>query len=276
MAGNNDSDSDFLLDEILPFPSPFPHSNKVFVTLTYAQTLNGCIGEKIKNRPLIISGEKSLEMTHQLRAIHDGILVGVNTLIQDNPRLNSRIKNEDRFLKKLKEITNGDEKYLGSHQPIPIILDSELKCPIDSKFLAVEKENEIKGVIFCHLNANQENQDKLEKVGVKVIRIPFDSENRLCLHQVLENLYTLGIKTLMVEGGSKVITSFLKNQLADRIIVTIAPFFYGGLNLFDSSLFVKTNDNSLIQAKVSLQEMVMKKLENDFVISGIPKFDIVA
>eukprot|EP00003_Mantamonas_plastica_P010499 TRINITY_DN1994_c0_g1_i4.p2 TRINITY_DN1994_c0_g1~~TRINITY_DN1994_c0_g1_i4.p2 ORF type:complete len:227 (-),score=36.05 TRINITY_DN1994_c0_g1_i4:816-1496(-) len=89
-----------------------------FVTLTYAQSLDGCISAE-RGKPLVLSGEESMRLTHHLRMLHDGILVGVSTIQADNPSLNVRLvdKNDDS----------------GHGNPIPIVMDRCLRIPADCK-----------------------------------------------------------------------------------------------------------------------------------------------
>mmetsp|Transcript_34521 Transcript_34521/g.55844 ORF Transcript_34521/g.55844 Transcript_34521/m.55844 type:complete len:147 (+) Transcript_34521:57-497(+) len=86
--------------------------NRPFVTLTYAQSLDGSISAE-RGSPLLLSGKESMTMTHALRAAHDAILVGVGTLIADDPSLNVR--------------------HVNGTNPRPIILDSSLRMPLNRK-----------------------------------------------------------------------------------------------------------------------------------------------
>jgi 3,4-dihydroxy 2-butanone 4-phosphate synthase/GTP cyclohydrolase II len=88
------------------------------VTLTYAQSLDGSIAAR-SGRPLPLSGTESRHYTHQLRAAHDAILVGIGTVLNDDPRLNVRLAS--------------------GAAPRPIVLDSELRCPIDARCLEVSR-----------------------------------------------------------------------------------------------------------------------------------------
>ncbi|CAJ0648077.1 1059_t:CDS:2 [Entrophospora sp. SA101] len=178
--------------------------NRPFVTLTYAQSLDGKISG-INGKQLQLSGEESMMMTHRMRTLHDGILVGIGTVLNDDPKLTARLLEPDM------ETT--------IQQPQPIILDSSLRFPLTSKLLQQSHYQGFKKPWIFTKNLHDSNKKKiLEQEGAKVITINTDES---------EELNKLSIKRLMVEGGAKIIQSFLKINLLDLIIVTIAPIYIG-------------------------------------------------
>jgi 3,4-dihydroxy 2-butanone 4-phosphate synthase/GTP cyclohydrolase II len=176
-----------------------------FITLCYAQSLDGCITKEI-GKSLCLSNEQSMELAHYLRASHDCILIGINTVLSDDPRLTVR----------LVEGTN----------PQPIVLDTHLKISTESKLLTEVPKLPI---IFCSENADETKAAILNNLGAKVIRLPLNADNLLDLRSVLRWLKLNNFKRLMVEGGAKIITNFLTNQLPDQVIITICPIFIGGV-----------------------------------------------
>ncbi|PKC01897.1 riboflavin-specific deaminase [Rhizophagus irregularis] len=190
----------------------FLSNNRPFVTLTYAQSLDGKISGK-GGKQLRLSCEESMIMTHRLRTYHDGIMVGIGTIINDDPRLTARL------------LEIGEESKI--NQPQPIILDSELRFPLSAKLLT---SNECKSPwIFTSHNCDNEKRKILEQLGAKVIPIDSDQIGQLSLTHLLSILHIqpFSIKHLMVEGGARIIQSFLKNELIDLLIVTTAPVFVG-------------------------------------------------
>ena len=177
------------------------------VTLSYAQSLDGSIAVQ-RGSPLAISGENSNKMTHQLRSAHDSILVGIGTLLSDNPRLNVR--------------------FAAGPSPQPIILDSRLRIPVDCRIM---QEHPHKPWLAAAKTAPDNKIDKMEKAGAEVLLLPVDSSGQIDLPALLENLWKKGIFSLMVEGGAAVITSFLNQGLVDYAVITIAPAFIGGFNV---------------------------------------------
>jgi 3,4-dihydroxy 2-butanone 4-phosphate synthase/GTP cyclohydrolase II len=146
-----------------------------------------------------------MAFTHQLRAAHDAILVGIGTVLADNPRLTVRL-------------ASGPD-------PQPIVLDSQLRLPLDANLLRHPR----RPWIATTGRAGPERQAALEAAGVRVIRLPADDCGRVDLPALLDALADAGIETLMVEGGSAVITSFLSAPLVDRLVLTLAPRIVGGL-----------------------------------------------
>lgn len=210
-----------------------------FVTLTYAQSLDGSIAAQ-PGKPLVFSSPESLAMTHQLRAAHDAILVGIGTILSDNPQLNVR--------------------YAQGPNPRPIILDSHLRCPTNARFI----DSVRRPIIATTEHAPMACQRELEALGVFVWRLTStqDVKAHIDLHELLERLDAEGIKTLMVEGGASIITSFLQARLVDRIVVTIAPILVGGVR---AVMELVSNDLARLPR---LRSASMKQIGNDWVVSG--------
>ena len=176
-----------------------------FVTLSYAQSLDGSITAR-RGEPLAISGPESLEMTHRLRAEHDAILVGIGTVLSDDPQLSVRL--------------------VDGLNPQPIIVDSQLRCPMTARLL----ENDKPPWIATTEKADYARQNALETAGAHILRLPANKNGQVDLSELLIKLTQMGIKSLMVEGGAAIISSFLSAHLVDRLVLTIAPMLVGGLN----------------------------------------------
>ncbi|MFB6279228.1 MAG: GTP cyclohydrolase II [Salinibacter sp.] len=188
----------------------FAEHQTPFVTLTYAQSLDGSIAQA-SGEPLSISGEDALDLTHRLRAIHDGILVGIGTVIADDPRLNVR-------------------RTEASH-PVPIVLDSSLRFPLDARLLDCEGPTPL---IVTGPEATSDRRDALEAKGATVVQLPCAPDGGVCLESLLEALGEREIESVMVEGGTQVLTSFLRQQQVQHIILTIAPMFVGGASALNA------------------------------------------
>lgn len=179
-------------------------AGRPFVTLSYAQSVDGCIAAT-PNVPLALSGHASLTLTHGLRAIHDAILVGIGTVIADNPRLTVR--------------------FVAGDQPRPVVVDSKLRMPPDANLL----QGGVPPLIACTEGAAVERQRLLEAVGAEVVRMPADATGRVSLAALLHHLGAAGTRSVMVEGGAGMITSFLAERLIDHLVLTVAPMLVGGL-----------------------------------------------
>ncbi|CAG8542486.1 2058_t:CDS:2 [Paraglomus brasilianum] len=191
--------------------------SNVFVTLTYAQSLDGKIAGE-GGKQILLSGEESMVMTHRMRTKHDGILVGIGTVLSDDPKLTAR------------RLEPGEESTIS--QPRPIILDPKLKFPLNAKLLNKDESNENKSHrktpwIFTQHKHDIKKKLLLEQAGAKILTIDSDENGYLSLSQLLTVLSRppLSISRLMVEGGAKIIQSFFKSGLVDLLIVTIAPVY---------------------------------------------------
>jgi riboflavin-specific deaminase-like protein len=183
-----------------------PTANRPFVTLSYAQSLNGAITAR-RGEPMAISNSESRTMTHKLRANHDAILVGIETVLVDNPRLTVR-------------------EVVGKN-PQPVILDSRLRFPLEAKLL---QNQDLFPWIATTEQAEPSHQQALEKAGAQVLCLPANQDGQVALQALLSQLYKKGFNSIMVEGGARVITSFLAARLVDRVVVTVAPLLMDGLN----------------------------------------------
>lgn len=181
-----------------------------FVTLSYAQSLDGSITARAGSS-LSLSCPESLVLTHRLRAAHDAILVGIGTILTDDPRLTVRLAP-------------------GSH-PQPVIIDSHLRFPLDATLL---RHGPVAPWIATTQWPDERRQAALVAAGAHVLCIPPDENGRVNLAILLEQLYERGIRSLMIEGGTQVITSFLAEHLADQLVLTIAPVLVGGQRAFAS------------------------------------------
>jgi GTP cyclohydrolase II len=181
-------------------------TNRPFVTLSYAQSLDGCISARA-GEPLALSGSESLVLTHELRAHHDAILVGIGTVLSDDPRLDVRL-------------TRGKN-------PQPVVLDSRLRLPLDVNLL---KQNSRSPWIATREPPDLGRVMALTEAGARILALPANVRGQVSLNSLVEKLGTLGIESIMVEGGSRIITSFLRRRLADFIVLTLAPVLVGGMH----------------------------------------------
>jgi len=275
---------------------------ETFVTLTYAQTLDGMIATSNKTKffnngekdmssssNLVISCEESFLMTHALRSIHDAILVGGNTLYADNPRLNNRLW-KDKTGEKL--------------QPIPVVLDTELR----NVLRIIREGNSIKAsknrrcIVCCSRDAYEEYGNEImntissSKHKSSTIQLLVCERNKihdvgregkvrsgkgLDLKCVLQKLYKeYGIKSLMVEGGASIISEFAANaeECVDCVCVVIAPKMFGGvrgLNALNGANLVKQcNDERTHQMlEYDADSLIWTKLGADCVfLAPCPKY----
>ena len=196
---------DFIRPLLALAPDYRKRNKRPFVTLSYAQSLDGCISAR-PGEPLALSGQRSLRLTHQLRASHDAILVGIGTVFSDNPRLTVRLVN-------------------GSN-PRPVVVDSFLRIPWDCTILT---EMSREPIINTSDRADEDKLAVLKRMGVSIFKVSSSKDGLLNLGEMLAILGDLSINSLMVEGGARIITSFLRDKLPDFIVLTLAPILVGGL-----------------------------------------------
>lgn len=213
-------------------------TGRPFATLTYAQSLDGSISSGPGER-LILSGSETKQLTHQIRAHHDAILVGIGTVLADDPRLTARLA--------------------GGRNPQPIILDSQARIPIQSQLFQHPTH---RPWIAVTDSADAIRCQELEEAGATILRLPGSDSGMVSLPDLLTLLGAKGITSLMVEGGAQVITSFLRLRLSNLLILTVAPLLIGGLR------GVNHLDPSESQQYPSLKEYAVEQMGDDLVIWG--------
>jgi GTP cyclohydrolase II len=186
-----------------------PLGARPFVTLAYAQSIDGSIAFK-RGRPYPLSGPESLRMTHALRAAHDAILVGIGTVLADDPQLTVRLAD--------------------GCSPCPVVVDSRLRTPATARLLAAHRGSGGRAPWIATTCCDEVGRRRLEAEGARVVQLrAWGSKGWVDLDELLRHLAEQGVRRLMVEGGAKVITSFLRARLVDYAVITVAPRLVGGL-----------------------------------------------
>ncbi|MFP4015456.1 MAG: bifunctional diaminohydroxyphosphoribosylaminopyrimidine deaminase/5-amino-6-(5-phosphoribosylamino)uracil reductase RibD [Halanaerobiales bacterium] len=183
-------------------------TDRPFVYLKSAQTLDGFLATRTGDSKWI-TNEKARLFGHKLRHKVDAILVGIGTVINDDPSLTTRLP---------------DQKGKDSTR---IILDARLEIPLEARL--INQESEAGTIIVtgedCDLNRKEELS---EKKGVDILTIPLNAQGRIPLDLLLKILHDQCISSILVEGGGRVNYSFLKAGLVDKIYSFIAPKILGG------------------------------------------------
>src|SRR5215208_5298244 len=174
------------------------------VTLSYAQTLDGRLATSTGSSQWI-SAPESLRLSHELRAEHDAIMVGVGTVCVDNPRLTVRLA--------------------AGRDPLRVVVDSTLRTPLAA---AVLMEGAAPGTVVAVTDsAPAAKRDKVRALGANVLCLPTDAGGRVDLVTLLTALRQLGVGSVLVEGGAQMITALLQARLVDRLVVCVAPKILG-------------------------------------------------
>ncbi len=211
-----------------------------YVTIKYAQTLDGRIATKTGDSKWI-SSEASRKYVHVLRGKHDCIMVGAGTISADDPQLTVRhVKGKD---------------------PTRLIVDSNLRIPIKSTVLT--DENPQKTIIATTSNAQSEKVAAVKNLGVEVLLVRKERNGRVNLIALLKELGKRGIMSILVEGGSGIVTSLLKSNLVDKMIIPISPKIIGsGLEAIGDLNIRK------IQNAIRFSTFTTMKKGDDIIIEG--------
>jgi len=183
--------------------------HRPLVTVSYAQSVDGSIATRNREQ-LRLSSHQSMVLTHRIRAACDAIVIGINTLLVDNPQLTVRL--------------------VEGSSPQPIVLDSNLRIPLQARLL---DRTDHRCWVACTDKSDLRRVGAVESRGGEVIRCGHDRRGMVDLPHLLHQLGKRGIRSIMVEGGSQVITSFIEARLVDQMIITIAPRLVGGLPVLD-------------------------------------------
>lgn len=214
-----------------------------FVYLKYAMTLDGKIAS-ITGDARWISNEKSREEVHKLRNRVGAIMVGLGTIIADDPSLNTRI-------------VEGKGK-----DPIRIIVDSHCTIPVTSKVLHIESE--AKTIIAVTRQADHLKIEAVETTGAEVLVIK-DNDGRVDLTSLLRVLGNRGIDSILIEGGGELSYSALEAELVDKVQVYIAPKIIGGAKAPSP---VAGKGITLMREAIELKDIKRKILDEDIMIEG--------
>ena len=214
-----------------------------FVTLKAASTLDGHIATKTGTSKWI-TGEKSRHHVHRMRDRADAILVGIRTVQKDDPSLTTRL-------------AKGKGK-----DPIRIILDENLLISLDANVIKTESNSSL---IIATTEAAPKNKiDELVQLGATLL--VFDSDNGLVpFRSLMERLGEMEVTSLIIEGGSLVNSSALRDDIVDKVAIFYAPKIFGGADCIN--IFGGSGIESLSEA-VQVKGMTLKKLGEDFLLEG--------
>ena len=211
--------------------------SKPKVTLSAAITLDGKIGQK--NKQIVLSSKADKIRVHKLRAKSDAILVGKNTVEQDDPLLTVR--------------------YVKGKNPIRIILDSHGTIKNSSRIIKTCKN--IPTIIVTSELVSKLNLNRLRKLPIDVIVCGKEQVN---ITKLISILSKKGIKTILLEGGGTLNRSFLKKNLIDEMIIALTPYVLGSentINLFEGMSF------SSLKMKLSLKLKNVQKSGNEIILN---------
>ena len=209
-----------------------------FVIVKAAMSMDGKIATRTGDSRWI-SGDKARKYAHGLRSSCDAVLVGINTVLKDDPQLTARIP--------------------GARNPVKIVLDDELRIPLGAKLL-----QEGKIVIATCAKSREERKKALEQKGAKVILC---GEGGVDLRILLDELGKMGMSSVLVEGGSEVQGSFLDAGLIDKLVLVYAPMLIGGR---EAKTAFGGNGSELAGQAMKVRIEKVKKIGPDYIFECYP------
>ncbi len=182
-------------------------TGRPFITAKFAMSLDGKIATRTGDSHWI-TNSASRQRGHQLRNVTDAILVGAGTVLADDPQLTTRLDSDD------------------IHHPLRIIADSRGRVPLSARVFDPALPGQT--VLATTAAAIPAHCAELSARGVEVWRLPSDSQGRVSLTALLDEIGRRGMLTLLVEGGSELLGAFFAERLVDRVWAFIAPVIIGG------------------------------------------------
>ena len=214
----------------------FHEKKRPFIALKFAASLDGKIATKTGDSKWI-TNEKARSFARNLRSQYQAILVGINTILRDDPHLGVRMK--------------------GKKDPLRIVLDSKLRIPLNSLVL---RDNNI--LIVVTKAADQNKKEKLQSQGIEII----EYENKMIsLRKLLEDLYKREIISVLVEGGGSVLGSFLDERMVDKVYAFQAPLLIGGEKAVTA--IGGEGINTIIEA-AKLKNVTFKRFDDNWLTIG--------
>lgn len=214
---------------------------KPYVVLKAAMTLDGKIATAT-GQSKWITNETSRAYGYKLRDIYDGIMVGINTVIEDNPMLTARVD--------------------GGKNPIRIVVDSSLRIDINAN---VVQDKSAKTIVATTDKADKDKILKLQAQDVDVIVVDKDENDKVDIEKLLDILGQKNICSILVEGGATLSGSFVAKKLVDKVYFFIAPKIIGGK---EAKTPVAGTGILNLQEALALKDIQIEKLEEDILIIG--------
>ena len=219
---------------------------KPYVILNAAMTLDGKIATKTGSSE--ISGPEDLERVHEIRKKADGIMVGIGTVLADDPRLT------------VHKIPSSK-----SDNPIRVVVDNKARTPIDFRILNDDADTIIAVGSICDENNPQSDADAVSRAKSisQKADVFYSSKTPVDLVEFMDYLYSKGIKTLMLEGGATLNFSMIRENLIDEVRICIAPMIAGGR---DAKTFFDGEGFDYMKDAVKLELVKSYSCGKDFVM----------
>jgi diaminohydroxyphosphoribosylaminopyrimidine deaminase/5-amino-6-(5-phosphoribosylamino)uracil reductase len=221
--------------------------NRPFILMKAATSLDGKIATKI-GESRWISNEESRKYANKLRSTMDGVMVGINTVILDNPMLVPRMTKPKRY-------------------PVRIVLDSKLRIPLTCQL--VKTADRFRTMIFALNDARTEKESRLKSMSVEVVRVGPGDNGRISLAEVCKGLVERDITSVLLEGGGELNSSLLKEGFVDKIVFFYAPKIIGGK---EAPASVMGKGIAKISNAMPLERVQVRRFGQDILVEGYVKY----
>jgi diaminohydroxyphosphoribosylaminopyrimidine deaminase/5-amino-6-(5-phosphoribosylamino)uracil reductase len=218
-------------------------THRPFVTLKSAITLDGKIATRT-GASQWITGELARQEGHRLRHAADAILVGIGTVLQDDPQLTTRLPDRQGI------------------NPLRVIVDSTLRIPLQAKVTDVATDR--RTLVVTTARALAAHSAQLRARGVEVVCLPAYDDGRVDLEALLRYLGERGIASVLVEGGATLSATLLTRRLIDKVLFFVAPKIIGG----DGISVVEACGVETMEQVINLRDLVGQRLGNDVLLEA--------
>lgn len=209
------------------------------MTVHYAQTLDGRIATRI-GQSQWIGGDASLKLAHRLRAEHDAVMVGVGTVLADNPRLTVRL--------------------VPGQSPLRVVVDSTLRLPMAAHVLA---DGDARTLVATTSRSPADRVAAVRQSGADVLVVEHDAGGHVDLTELMRRLRLRGVGSVLLEGGRQLITTAFRERLVDRLVVCISPKVMGTGIEAVGDLGIDHLCDALV-----FEDSVFLQLEGDIIFDG--------
>lgn len=212
-----------------------------FVLMKSATTLDGKIATR-EEKSMWISCDKARRYTRKLRGEYQAIMVGINTVLADDPKLTTRLK--------------------GEIDPIKILVDPLLEINPGANIIKTSRETLT--IVFTSLRSSQDKKEKLESLGVQVYRLE-DINGKLRLSIAMKMLAEMGIASILLEGGGGMNFEMLRQGFVNKVLFVIAPKLFGGR---DAKTSVEGIGFAEVSEAVRVKDIRIKKIDTDVMLTA--------
>ena len=214
-----------------------------FVLLKCAATLDGRIATRTGDSKWV-TGDKARKFVHQLRHAVDAILVGIGTIHADDPRLTTRLDSDS------------------GRDPVRIVLDTHLSISPDARILQLDSNSDT--ILVTGSTVTEAKKKRVVKAGVRLLEQPVKN-GQIDLKSLMVGLGSIGITSLLVEGGSHVIASAIRNGIIDKALFFYAPKILGG---DDGIPICRGPGPERMQDSIRVKDIRVQRFDDDVLIEG--------